>query len=182
MLKYAFLINSKTLTPETYSREFVGKNFHGYICAVNSFKKACEIAGKLADEGFQEIDLCGDYGLEKAKVIKDSLGSRVKIFYEIYEDGEEDKFEALSSLNPWGVIINVGETWERDRYFLLQSSEFDTHVACVKDLEEALQAARQMQKNGVAFIELCGYFDKEKRDQIISAIEGKMPVGYPVKV
>ena len=181
MLKYAFIINSRTLTPENYSKEFSGPGFQGYICGVNALEQACEVAIKLTAEGFNEIDLCGDYGPEKAAKIKECTGGRVKVFYEIYTDGEEDKFEALPSLNPWGVIIQVGEQWKEDRYFILRSPEFNTHVACVEDLEDAVSAARTMQEEGVTFIELCGYFDQKKRDRIIDAVSGKLPVGYPVK-
>jgi len=53
----------------------------------------------------------------------------------------------------------------------------NTYVAFVKDMDSAMEAGRELVKKGVAFMELCGWYDSEKTEQIINAIGGSIPVG-----
>lgn len=181
MFKFAFFCNSTTLTPENYCKELSGTDFKGRVYGVNSLEVACSAAKRLADEGFDEIDLCGDFDEAMALEIKKSAGSNVEIWYERYFDSEREKLEALSTLNPWGIIIEVGESWEKDRYSILKSEECDTYIACVNGMEDAIRAAEQMVRDGVTFIELCSYYDEEKTKQLIEGIGGAVPIGYPAQ-
>jgi hypothetical protein len=47
----------------------------------------------------------------------------------------------------------------------------------VNNLEMACQAAIDLMEKGIAFIELCTWFDEEKTRAIIEYISGKVPVG-----
>lgn len=51
-------------------------------------------------------------------------------------------------------------------------------IVGVKNIEEAADAARQLQKDGFGCIELCGEFGKKGAKKIIEATENKLPVGY----
>lgn len=48
----------------------------------------------------------------------------------------------------------------------------------VADLDEAVETAKVLQKEGVGCIELCGAFGPEGAKAIIDATENKIPVGY----
>ncbi len=182
MFKFAFFVNSTSLTPDNYSKHLYGKSFTGLVCGVNSMELACTKAKELEESGFDEIELCGDFDREMAQVIKDSTSGNIKICYETYSLQEKAKFDELEELNPWGIIIEVGETWEKDRYTILKSEECDTYIACVNGMEDGIHAAEQMVMDGVKFIELCSYYDEEKTNQIIEGIGGAIPVGSPTQV
>ncbi len=181
MFKFAFFVNSTTLTPENYSKNLLGKDFAGLVCGVNSMELACKKAKELEETGFDEIELCGDFTGEMAKEIKDSTLGKIKICYETYSSQEKAKFDELKELNPWGIIIEVGETWDKDRYSILKSEECDTYIACVNGMEDGIHAAEQMVRDGVKFIELCSYYDEEKTNQVIEGIGGAIPIGAPVE-
>ena len=53
----------------------------------------------------------------------------------------------------------------------------DTTAIFVKDLEQAQEAAKTLTDGGIAFIELCSWFDKEKTEAVIDAVGGAVPVG-----
>jgi len=56
----------------------------------------------------------------------------------------------------------------------------NTHIVYVKDLDQAVEAARKFAEDGVDGIELCGWFDLEKTKAIIAAVESvskTIPVG-----
>lgn len=181
MFKYAFFVNSETLTPENYKKELRGDDFEGVVCGINSLELACETAKKLAEQGFEEIDLCGDFNDEMAKEIKEFAGGKIEVWHETFTAPEEEKFNKLSQLNPWGIIIHVGAKWGNDAYTVLKSKECDTYIACVDGMEETFEAAKRMVADGVTFIEVCGYYDEAMCNQIIASIDGAIPVGFPVQ-
>ena len=51
-------------------------------------------------------------------------------------------------------------------------------IVGVSDLQEAVQAARRLQAEGVDCIELCGAFGEAGAREIIRATEGRLPIGY----
>lgn len=54
----------------------------------------------------------------------------------------------------------------------------DTRMIGVKNLDDACGAARELLKEGVSCIELCGAFGPDGARRIIEATGGKIPVGY----
>lgn len=181
MFKFAFFVNSETLTPENYKKELHGEGFEGLVCGVNSLELACETAKKLAEEGFEEIDLCGDFDAEKAKTIQGFAGDKIEVWHETFTKPEEEKFEKLTQLNPWGIIIHVGSKWEKDSYTVLKSAECDTYIACVDGMDETFEAAKRMVADGVTFIEICSYYNEEMCNQIVESIGGAIPIGFPIQ-
>ena len=51
-------------------------------------------------------------------------------------------------------------------------------ITGVLDFETACAKAKKMADVGVDFIELCGDFGEEHSQEIIAAVEGRIPVGY----
>lgn len=51
-------------------------------------------------------------------------------------------------------------------------------ITGVLDFDSACSEARKMADDGVDFIELCGDFGAEHAQEIIAAVEGRIPIGY----
>lgn len=60
----------------------------------------------------------------------------------------------------------------------MESNVFKSTIVGVGSLEEALDAAKVMVKNGVTLIELCSGFKAADAQSIFEAIEGAAKVGY----
>ena len=54
----------------------------------------------------------------------------------------------------------------------------EAQIIGVGNLEEAVTVAKQLQKDGVGCIELCGAFGEAGAKAIIKATENKLPIGY----
>ncbi|MGI6168469.1 MAG: DUF6506 family protein [Christensenellales bacterium] len=53
-----------------------------------------------------------------------------------------------------------------------------THVLGVEDIAAAQEAARELVREGVELIELCGAFGQEGARSVAEALDGAVPVGY----
>lgn len=60
----------------------------------------------------------------------------------------------------------------------LSSAEFSMTVYAVGDIDSACSVAKELAANGAQLIELCGAFKPDMVQQVIDAIEGKIPVGH----
>ena len=178
MFKYAFIMNSRGLTPETYSVAYQNEEFYCYIAAVHGMKMTRELAKKLAYEEIQLIDLCGAYNEEMAEDVAEFAGEEIEICYAKYTPEQLDKFNKMESEGEYGLIIMADGIKEKPHYLEIGSAEYNTHIALVGSDEMAIQAAKDLVKVGINFIELCSYFDLEKTESILDAIDREVPVGY----
>jgi len=177
-MKYAFIMNSGTLSPETYSTHYEDRKNQYYFAAVHGMNMTRELAKKLAGEGYDFIDLCGDYNAEKAADIQKSAGGQIKVSYAKYSEEEQAKFDALTVSDRYGIIV-MGFDLKGDPVWLtLESEEYNTWIALVADEEAAAQEAKKMVEHGIHFIELCGYFGASKAEAVMKAVDYKVPVGY----
>ena len=55
-----------------------------------------------------------------------------------------------------------------------------SQIIGVSNIEEAIEAAKNLQKEGIDCIELCGGFREEGARKIIEATENKIAVGFVV--
>lgn len=60
---------------------------------------------------------------------------------------------------------------------LLKDPAANTHIRFIRDVEGACEAAKGLVADGVTFIELCSWFDAEKTNAVIKAIDCQVPVG-----
>lgn len=176
MFKYAFIENVAGASPETYS--IVNENSESYsiVAGTSSFEMTEEMVKKLDKEGYDLIDLCGDFDDEAVEKLLSVTSSGMRILHAGYLPDELKKIEALESLKEYGIVI-VMRGVEETRAYTLQNDECNTYVRFVKDLEAAKVAAKELVDQGVYFLELCSYFNKERTLEIIDAIGGKVPVG-----
>lgn len=177
-MKYAFIMNSGTLSPENYSVLYEDEGNHYFFSAVHGMDMARALAKQLADDGFELVDLCGDYDAEKAEDLVKASAGRLKVSYAKYSDEELEKFNALPANDRYGIIV-LGFDLGKDVVRLeLQSNEYNTYITIVAKEETAALEAKKMVEDGIHFIELCGYFDAEKADIVMNTIDHKVPLGY----
>ena len=178
MLKYAFIANSENMTPEDYHWEYDNDEMKFRFYATNNMDATKKCAQKLADEGFEYLDLCGDFDAAKAKEVENAAMGRISVAYAKYSKDEEEKFESLQKMDDYGLIVMApGLEPGAVKIKKMPSPEFNTTIALVGDDEASIAAARDFASDGIDFIELCGYFDDTKTKNIIRAIDGKTPVG-----
>ncbi len=72
----------------------------------------------------------------------------------------------------------IDPSYKKEEKEVLSSEIFKTTVCCVQDIEMACESAKQLVADGVQLIELCGAFKGDMPDQVINAIDGKVPVGH----
>ena len=177
-MKYAFIMNSGSLSPESYSKLYSERKNQYYFAAVHDMDMARELAKKLADEGYDFIDLCGDFDAEKAEEVRKAAGGKIQVGYAKYTEEDQDRFDKLPAIDRYGIIVLGFDQSEDTVRLTLESNEFNTYIAIVPSEEAAAEAAGQMAADGIHFIELCGYFDAKKAAAVAEAAEHKVPVGY----
>lgn len=189
-------MNSRSLTPETFAATYAYQGNEYYFAAVHGLKMTQELAAKLAQQEYNIIDLCGAYNADHAEAVRRAAEGRLEVSYAKYSDEDQARFEALTSADQYGVIVlgfepaeenELGEgnkpaaENERSKDLVrleLQSEEFNTYIAIAATEELAAQAAKDMVAEGIHFVELCGYFDREKAEKIAAFMEHKIPLGY----
>ena len=177
-MKYAFIMNSRSLTPETFSAAYAYQGNEYYFAAVHGMKMTRELVLKLSEQEFKLVDLCGNYNLDKAEEVSRAAEGRLEVSYAKYSDVDQARFEALQRTDRYGIIVLGFEPAEELVRLELRSEEYNADIAIAATEELAAQAARGMVAEGIHFIELCGYFDQEKAEKIADAVEHEIPVGY----
>ncbi len=79
-------------------------------------------------------------------------------------------------LSNYGFIM-IDPSYKKEEKAVLNSDIFKTTVYCVKDIDVACKSAKRLVADGVQLIELCGAFKGDMPEQIIKAVDGKIPVG-----
>lgn len=177
-MKYAFIMNSGTLDPESYSTTYEDRQNRYYFAAVSGMTMAVALAEKLAAEGYDFIDLCGDFDAEKAEEIRNAAGKKLQVSYAKYTKEGQAKFEALDESNRYGIIVLGFDQKEELVSLSIESDEFNTYIAIVDKEETASAEAKKMVEEGIHFIELCGYFDARKAAAVSDACGHRIPIGY----
>jgi len=177
-MKYAFIMNSGTLNPESYSVVYEDAGNQYFFTGVHGMKMTRELAKKLADDSYELIDLCGDFNEEKTEEIRKASEGKIKVNYAKYTEEELTKLNALPSTGKFGIIV-LGFDLSKDVVNLeLTSDEYNTYIAIVAKEELAAHEAQRMVAEGINFIELCGYFHSERAAVVAEAIGHKVPLGY----
>lgn len=176
MFKFAFMMNIPGESPETYSAMFENSEEYDLFVGSDNMEMAAGLVKKYAEEGFDLIDLCGDFNEDLVNKFTEIAQGKLKIYYADYFPEELEKLEALPSLSEYGIICIADGLDKMERLEIL-SSRCNTSIRLVTDLDMACQAAGELLDKGVYFIELCSWFDAEKTLAVIAAVDGKLPVG-----
>lgn len=179
-MKFAFIMDVKGVTPETYSTVFETAERYNLVAGVDGREAAADYIEKLAEEGFDEIDLSGDFDEDFADYItgrlrEKSLGStEIKLTY--YTLDELMKLQFTDSTRNYGLII-VDEGVNRYHEVVLRSKTRDTRIIFVQNLRRARHAAVRLVEKRINIIDLCSWFDIMRQGLIADVIEKCVPVG-----
>jgi len=171
-MKFAFILNTDGGHPDTYAISFHGDD-ENHVYGVTGVEEGVAFAKELAADGFELINLCGDFTAEHAAEI---ASGGVEVRNADYMPVELEKIEALEDLSHYGIIM-MDTGVETPVKLGKMDPACNVYVRVIKDMEEACNAAKDLVEEGVTFMELCSWFDKEKTEKIIDAIDGKVPVG-----
>jgi hypothetical protein len=176
MSKFALIMNVPGESPETYSKSYENAESINLFVGSGDMEMAAGLVKQYADDGFELINLCGDFNEELAKRFIEIGQSKIAVFYADYSPDELKKLEALPSLKEYGFIC-MEKSLEKMEHLELLSNECNTTIMLVKDLDMACHAAKKLVEKGIYFIELCSWFNTERTQAVIEAIDGKLPVG-----
>jgi hypothetical protein len=179
VLTYAFIANSEGMSPENYHWEYEDSEMRFKFFSVSGMDMTKKYAKMLADEGFEYIDLCGDFDAAMAKEIADATDGRIEVEYAKYSEAEQKKFETLEKQDEFGVIVMAEGIEEgTTKTQKITGPEYNTTIVLAGGEKAAATAAQGLVDAGISFIEMCGYFDEQKASEIIKAINCNTPVGY----
>lgn len=178
MLKAAFIANSESQNPQTYSLRYENPDFQLEMVAVSGMDMTKETILGFVREGFDLVDLCGDFTQEMAEALRQATGNQIRISAAVYSEEEGKKLEALTTMQNYGIILMGRGIGSEPVWLEKKNQEFNTRIAIVGSDAMAAEAAREMAESGIDFIELCGYFDQEKAAALSQAAGGTLPVGY----
>lgn len=175
-MKFAFIANVAGATPETYSAVFESPGSYNLIAGVDGMDAAKEYIKKLAGEGFEMFNLCGDFDDEITAEIREMVGPEIEVSHADYSAAQMAKLEKLESFKEYGIII-LDDDIEDPHHMAINNEECNAHIIFVKDLEQAEKAGKTLIEEKVDFIELCSWFDNDKMEAVVKATEDSVPVG-----
>lgn len=175
-MKFAFIANVPGVTPETYSTVFETAGSYNLVAGVDGMDAAKEYVAKLAEDGFELINLCGDFDEEITAEIREIVGADVEVKNADYTKDEFMKMQFLESFKYYGMII-MDEDVDKPHEAVLKSEECITIVIFVKDMRQAKAAGKRLIEKNVDFIELCSWFDLLRTRTIVEATDNRVPVG-----
>ncbi len=176
MSKFALIMNVPGESPETYSKAYENAESYNLFVGSGNDEMAAELVRQFAEDGFELINLCGDFNEEHAKRFIEIGQGKMEVFYADYSPDELKKLEALQSLTEYGFIC-IEESVGKMELLEMLSEECNTSIMLVKDLDMACHAAKELVEKGIHFIELCSWFNAERTQAVIEAIDGRVPVG-----
>ncbi len=179
-MKFAFILDVKGATPETYSAVLETAGRYNMVAGVDGEEAAAKYIMKLASEGFDEIDLSGDFdeGFAEGIIeqVREKVGSSIDIKPTHYTIDELMKLEFTESFRDYGVII-MDEDVDRYHEVVLRCKSRDTRIIFVQNMARARHAAERMLEKRIDIIDLCSWFDVLRYEHIAKATEYSVPIG-----
>ncbi len=176
-MKYAFIFETET----EVGLEFMVSSEVGEIT-----QKIVGIKGpeqgeaviKLLIDKFQidDFEFCSAFTEEDMIKYRKTFGDEIAFAEAKYFPKEMEKLESAESLLYYGMIF-LHSGIEKLQMEKLECEGCKGRIAFIRDIDEACEAAKKMVVEGIDFIELCGWFDNDKVEAVIRAIDGKVPVG-----
>lgn len=161
-MKFAFILDVKGVSPETYSTVFETAGRYNLVAGVDGQEAAEEYIERLIAEGFDEIDLSGDFEDEFseriASEVREKTGGAVVIKNVIYPIDEILKLQFIESSRDYGLII-MDKGVHRYHEEVLRSKARDTRIIYVENMQRARHAAAKLAEKRVTKIDLCSWFD-----------------------
>lgn len=178
MQKYAFIENIPELSVQPYEFSFDDGEWISTVAGKDGIDACMAYAERLLADGYSLINLCGDFGPEHVASLMHDAAEGTEVHYAAYFPAELAKLDALEQYIEYGQIIFGGV--EDPKRFDLESPQMNTHTVFVKDLDQAVEVAKQLAAEGMDGMELCSGFDFEMTKAVIAAVESvdpRIPVG-----
>lgn len=86
----------------------------------------------------------------------------------------------MANLKRYGFIVKGPDYRVGKDSTSIDSGSFCTTIMAVATVEDARIAAKEMIKNGIEVIELCGDFSQKDKDNVKKSMNGAAPVGSVV--
>ena len=176
MFRFALIINVPGASLGTCSKVYENKDSYNEFIGSGSMEMAGQIVQSLLEKDIEEIDLCGAFDDQETEKLRNITQNKIEIFNSKHSPEELRKVKEMNSFNKYG-FISITKGIETMQSLELLGEKRNNHIILVKDLDMACQAANMLLENGVDLIELCSWFDDEKTQSVIDAINGKIPVG-----
>lgn len=176
MLKFAFIINMPGQNPDTYSGVYENSESYNLLVGVDGVEQSKDLVKRLVSQGYTLFNLCGDFDEEITTQLREIVGEGIKIANSDYLPEEAAKMEGLQTMSEYGIIIKMNGV-ESIEEVSLKCDDCNTTALFVKDQWQGEAAAKQLAEQGIDFIELCSWFDRERTEDIINAVNGKVPIG-----
>ena len=176
MGKFAMIIHVPNESEDTYSKVYSNHGAHELYAGVSDNEMAIELLKRLFDEGYNHINLCGYFDEDTLNIMRKMAGPDVKIQGAKYLPSEEKKLNLITSFNECGFISYVEEVTEPE-YLALLSENGNTYVSFVNSLEMACEEVKRFEEKGIYLVDLCGWFDLYKTQEIIACAGSSIPVG-----
>lgn len=81
-------------------------------------------------------------------------------------------------LNNYGFIVMAPDYNPSKQHTIMENEFFRTEVVGVSSVEEAINVSRKLISEGIQLIELCGGFGDEMANEVISALDSEVPIGF----
>lgn len=85
-IKFAFILTGGNKHPHPDYLMFDNEKNTTKICGVDTIETAYEVAKELVAEGYNLIELCGDFQKDGAQKVIDAVEGKAKIGYVIYPE------------------------------------------------------------------------------------------------
>ena len=172
-MKFAFILNFEGLHPDKYNVLCDKGNNYNMVYGVNDMEETEALVKKLAADGYELINLCSAYDADMTAKVAEA---GIRTCAADYMESEAAKLDKVEDFSEYGVIIVDAGLAETAAYELKDPAA-NTHIRFIRDVEGACEAAKGLVADGVTFIELCSWFDAEKTNAVIKAIDSQVPVG-----
>lgn len=179
-MKFAFILDVKGVTPESYSAVLETDGRYNLVAGVDGEEAAAEYIMKLAAEGFDEINLSGDFDDDfveaLAKEVREKISPSITIKNTVYLIDELIKLQFTESYRNYGIII-TDENVNRYHEVVLRCKARDTRIIFVQNMMRARNAAARMLEKRIDIIDLCSWFDMLRLDHILKETGYCVPIG-----
>lgn len=172
-MKFAFILNFEGLHHDKYNVLCDKGNNYNMVYGVNDMDETESLVKQLAADGYELINLCSAYDADMTAKVAEA---GIRTCAADYMDSEAVKLDKVEDFSEYGVILIDAGLAETAGYELKDPAA-NTHIRFIKDIDGACEAAKELVAEGVTFIELCSWFDADKTNAVISAIDCQVPVG-----
>lgn len=175
MMKFVYMIKMPNLDPEHFIGTFEDADNCIVVVGMDNKDTAKELFQKYVAEGFALFNLCSGFTPEDAAEFE-ALAEGTKVRAAVYNEEQAAKIGALKDFSKYGAIFVTPDVKETEEIHCAGPG-FETTAMLIKDQETANAAAQKLVGDGATFMELCSWFDTEKTQSVVDAIDGAVPVG-----